>query len=92
MACKKDLRTAAAKGDVKCLRELLRRGEDPNARDENGVTPLHYVAMSCEFVGESVCVKAAKVLLDRGADPNAGDEWGVTPLHVAASGGDRPKG
>jgi hypothetical protein len=32
MACKKDLRTAAAKGDVKCLRELLRHGEDPNTR------------------------------------------------------------
>ncbi len=87
MTCTKSLRAAAAKGDVRCLRELLRRGEDPNTQDEHGETPLHYVALSCEFIGEPLCVNAAKVLLDYGADPNARDEWGVTPLHQAASGG-----
>jgi len=59
MTCsRRSLHAAAAKGDIRCLRELLRRGEDPNARNEYGMTPLHYVATSCMFVG-SICVKAA---------------------------------
>jgi len=76
MSCRKTLRAAAVKGDVKCLREMLRRGEDPNTRYEHGVTPLHYVATSCEFIGDSLCINTARVLLDYGADPNARDEWG----------------
>ena len=86
MSCR-SLHGAAAKGNIKCLKELLRRGEDPNAKNKDGVMPLHYAATSCEFVGEHLCVEAAKILLQHGADPNARDEWGETPLHVAASGG-----
>jgi len=49
MSCRKTLHAAAAKGDIKCLVEMLKRGADSNARDRYGMTPLHYVPKSCEI-------------------------------------------
>jgi hypothetical protein len=53
---------------------LLSRGANPNAKAENGETPLHYVAS----------VSLAKTLLDAGAQINEQDEQGETPLLIAA--------
>ena len=57
----------------------LEAGADPNARYENGDTPLHRL-QSWSGVGGRV----ASLLLAAGADPNARDNQGDTPLHAAA--------
>ena len=57
---------------------LLEAGADPNARNDDGLTPLHRGA------GNSNPVVIAH-LLTAGGDPNAMDNNGYTPLHYAAA-------
>ena len=71
---------AAAEGDVKEIRRLLRNGENPNQADEGGITAL----MDAAAGGHS---DTAKVLLDNSADPNQAEEYGWTALMWAATGG-----
>ena len=59
---------------------LLRAGADPQAVDNEGLTPLHYGA-----VNRNPVITAH--LLTAGADPNALDNEGYTPLHHAARNG-----
>ncbi len=62
------------------VRTCLDAGVDPNARDGNGWTPLHYAAGA----GQTEAIAA---LIAKGADPNARKENGAAPLHRAAQEG-----
>ena len=62
---------------------LLQAGANLEARNENGLTPLHWATTS----------EAVTALLQAGANLEARDEYRGTPLHRAAelskkSGGD----
>jgi hypothetical protein len=72
-----DLHSAAFNGDVKRVRKLLEKGENPNIKNKDGWTPLHVAAFWDR-------VDVVALLLERGADPNAKDKNGETPLHKAA--------
>ncbi len=63
--------------DAERIKKLLEEGTDPNIRDGDGNTPLHFAA-------SKGCAEVARLLLRHGADPNAQDKNGETPLHVAA--------
>lgn len=55
---------------------LLDLGENPNARDDEGQTPLHYAA-------EHDNLPIARVLVEHGAKLRIRDEWGDTPAMLA---------
>ncbi len=55
---------------------ILDAGFDPNAKDDDGWTPLHYAAFNDNAIVSSV-------LLDAGAEPNARTNYGWTPLYRA---------
>lgn len=57
------------------VRMLLDAGVDPNARDDEGNTPLH----EC-VAGDGANIVAAEVLVAAGADLNARNNDGQTPL------------
>ena len=67
--------TEKNKHDV--LQKMLLLGSDPNIKDSNGWTALHYAAQNGDF--ESV-----KILIDKKADINSFSNNGRTPLHLAA--------
>jgi len=72
-----NLHQSAMGDDLQAVSRALAAGADVNARDEFGVTALHYAAA----VG---AVEVMLSLLRAGADANARDVDGNTPLHAAA--------
>ena len=62
------------------IRELIRHGAKVNARDENGITPLHIACEKTQPPG-------VQALLDHGADVDALANRGGSPLHAAARAG-----
>jgi hypothetical protein len=74
------LMAAARAGDVEVVRDLVRRGGEIEARDEDGYTALMYAAGAGELA-------AVDELIAGGADVNARDSGASTPLMFAAQGG-----
>ena len=74
---------AARNNQQSLVSDLLSSGADPNARQGDGATALHWAAhRNNEEVLQS--------LLDAGADAEASNELGATPLWLAASNGSEP--
>ena len=74
------LNAAASCGDLKTVQFLLDHGADPNCRDHEGWSAIHWAVEQ----GHPGIVYA---LLNRGADINAVSSYGTSPLHCAANGG-----
>jgi len=77
---KKLITVARDKTDASIARDLIEKGADVNARDENGATPLALAAKN----GHNAILK---VLIANGADLNAQDFGGHTPLMWAVTKG-----
>ena len=72
------LHQAVTDGNIEAVKQHIAAGADVNAKDENGVTPLHWTETE----------EIAELLIAKGADVNAKDDWsGSTPLHRAATFG-----
>lgn len=74
------LHFAAQDGDLDAVRRLVAEGEDINAFDDLGKTPLHYAA-------DREHVDVARYLIEHGANVNAHHEpsLGNTPLGDVAA-------
>ncbi len=70
------LLNATRRGECRAVADLLKKGANPNARDEEGATPLMRASLACQ-------VPVLTQLLDRGADVNASDAQGRTALVYA---------
>ena len=66
--------------DVDTTKLLLQLNADPNTKNKNGSTPLHYTSIHGE-------VDTARLLLQFNADPNAKNKGGYTPLYIASTNG-----
>ena len=65
---------------IEKLQHELSLGTSVKARDENGLTPLHFAA-------DFGTTESIRILLQTGADIGARDEDGWTPFHFAAAYG-----
>jgi len=75
---KADIWTAAAKGNLKVIKQQLAAGKDINAKAPSiGITPL----MAAAITGQN---DAVELLLAKGAKPNIKSKDGNTALHMAA--------
>ncbi len=72
-----DIWTAAAEGDTKTLRKLIKEGQDVNAADPGfGFSALTFAVLQNQ-------PKAVRILARNGADVSTGQLDGNTPLHAA---------
>lgn len=76
----KTLHQAAKMGDLEAVRDLLQRGDDKDAVDNDGDTALQN-ALSCGRI------EIVKALLDAGAQVQLVNKYKRTPLHEAACSG-----
>jgi len=81
------LHTAAKKGEIAKVRELLKAGASPNVTDAAGWYPLHELAMSVK----GGAVEILSLLIEHGAmvDVFSTGEKGVTPLQEAVMYGSK---
>ncbi|KGO77557.1 hypothetical protein PITC_059970 [Penicillium italicum] len=65
------------------IRYLLKHGADPNARNDQGKTPLCNAVSRGELGGHRQ-LEITRILLEGGADPNIAATCGYTPLAMSA--------
>ena len=76
------LHIAAGLGDARKVRRYIDKGDDVNARDAEGITPLFMALLENN-------VDVAKILLEHDIDLNIPDKDGTLPLSAAAGVGDK---
>lgn len=74
------LHQAVREGNLRKVKKLLEKGENPNLPDKHHLMPLHYAA----YWGEN---EIATLLLKYGAKADTDNGLGWTPLHAAAFSG-----
>ena len=70
--------------DSAAVRALMEHKAQVDARDKNGMTPLHYAARWNEGKPGTV-LAVVRALVEHKAQVDARDKFGNTPLHVASS-------
>lgn len=79
------LHCASKRGDIRSIVILLTFRADPNCRDEDGYTPLHYVCQQYPgIIPNEELLHSLEVLVDYGADVRAKTTLGqLSPIEVA---------
>ena len=80
------LHLAITKMELELIRELLKRGANPNEVDIEGNTPLHLLFLIFSK-NSRVAAILAELLVNQGADPNAKNYDGWGPIHLAVRRG-----
>lgn len=75
-----ELIDAVRQRDRAAVERLLQQKTDPNAKQGDGATALHWAI-------QEEALDLASLLMRAGADVNAANDLGITPLMVAASNG-----
>ncbi|MGN4615830.1 ankyrin repeat domain-containing protein [Bacillus cereus group sp. MYBK71-2] len=74
------LARASGEGNIELVKELLKKGADPNLYENHGEPPLIWAVRSSQD-------NIVKVLLEAGANPNVKLAGGITPLMIAKEEG-----
>lgn len=67
-------------GEIDSARTQLKQGADPNEKDTDGRTPLHWACQEGH-------IKIIRLLIESGAKADTADNLGFTPLVIAAGEG-----
>lgn len=73
---------AARDGQISEIERYLNNGFEINAKDKNGMTPLHWALEAYPRVNPPH--ETVHYLVEQGADVNAKDNYGLTPLYRSA--------